>query len=252
MNVSRLPPLGLQPIILGQSHDLNSPAVLDQIAAMGFAGVESAGKDPAVFRGLLDARGLRCVGIHVTPSKLLDWKAVVETCRIMGCTEVCNSGLYDWHQRTRQDYALAAAILNRAGRHLRAEGIHLHYHNHDFEFEPNPELEGRTALDYFLEAFDPACVDLCVDVGWVLKAGQDPAAFLRRHAGQVGYLHLKDWDDQGWCVAGQGKVDFASVLEAAAELPALRAAVVEQDRPRGDALEDTRAARRYYRETFGY
>jgi sugar phosphate isomerase/epimerase len=39
---------------------------------------------------------------------------------------------------------------------------------------------------------DPALVALEVDIYWIVRAGLDPAAFLREHRDRVQLLHLKD------------------------------------------------------------
>ena len=56
---------------------------------------------------------------------------------------------------------------------LREAGIRLHYHNHDFEFLV--QFGGKRIIDIMLEELDPAACDLCVDVAWVHRGGDDPA-----------------------------------------------------------------------------
>ena len=58
------------------------------------------------------------------------------------------------------------------GKQFRDEGIHLHYHNHDFEFL---KVDGnKTGMDILMEGLDFRVVDLCVDVAWVMRGGDDP------------------------------------------------------------------------------
>ena len=235
--------IGLQAIVLGDKYNIADDSVLDAVAAAGYEALECVAADPKPFRTQLDQRRLVYAGAHTTPSKLEDVTGLIETLQIMGAADVCNSGLLDWNERSPDDYRRTIDILNRAGRSLRAEGIHLHYHNHDFEFEQQEVIGGRTGMDLLLEGLDPAAVDLCVDVGWVHKAGLDPVTFLAEHADKVGYLHFKDYSDTGWAEIGTGKVDFQPVVDMLPKLADVRWIVLEQDNTTIDPLDSLRISR---------
>lgn len=247
-----LPPLGAQLIVFGKKYDINKDTdlILDSIAAAGYSAVEGGAQDPQAYRAKLDARGLKHAASHVTPKKLQDLKPIVEYLRIAGGNDVCNSGLLDWNKRTLADYQEAIALFNRAGKALRAEGIFFHYHNHDFELH---KVDGnRTGMDILLDGLDPACCDLCVDVAWVQKGGGDPVEFLERHQNRISYLHLKDFNDDGWIELGQGKVDFAGIMRVLPTMTKVRWAIIEQDSSRLDPRESVAVSRRYLRNVFGY
>jgi sugar phosphate isomerase/epimerase len=248
-----LPPVGLQFIVFGKKYDLNTQAdvMLDAVAKAGYAGVEcGAPKDMPGFLQKLKARGLKLGGSHTGLRGLLDIKPIVEYLHAGGSSDMCNSGLMDWNKRTLQDYKESIAKLNEIGRQLRREGIRLHYHNHDFEFA---QVEGgKTGMDLLLDGLQPDACDLCVDVAWVQRGGSDPAEFLRKHKDRITYLHLKDFNDEGWIELGQGKVKFAEVLKAAEELPKVSWAMVEQDQTKIDPLDSIRISREYLKKTFSY
>jgi sugar phosphate isomerase/epimerase len=69
---------------------------------------------------------------------------------------------------------------------------------------------------------DASLVKIELDVGWLVTAGVDPVAYLRRYSGRVIACHLKDYDPaiasdvpQRKLVApGAGTIDFAAVLAA--------------------------------------
>ena len=247
-----LPPLGAQLIVFGKKYDINkdTDTILDAVAQAGYAAVEGGAADAKLYRAKLDARGLKHAGSHVTPQKLLDVKPLLEYLRIAGGNDICNSGLMDWNKRSLADYKEAIAVLNRAGRALRAEGVHLHYHNHDFEmFKVDG---GPTGMELLLEGLEPDACDLCVDVAWVQKGGGDPADFLRRHDARIGYLHLKDFNDEGWIELGQGKVNFAAVMRVLPEMKNVRWAMIEQDSSRLDPRQSVAISRKYLKDRFGY
>lgn len=246
-----LPPVGLQTIVFGKKYSIEDEAVLNHVAKCGYGALETTPKDPVQFKKMLDARGMRLGGMHTTPSGLRDVTEIVAQLRTLDARDLCNSGMLDWTKRSLADYRETIGILNQAGRTLRAEGIHLHYHNHDFEFLEKPDGT-HTGMEILLEELDPAGVDLCVDVAWVLKGGLDPAKFLLTHRERIGYLHFKDFDDEGWTELGRGKVDFAPIMLLLPEMPRVRWVMIEQDDSRNDPLESVAVSRKYLKETFGY
>ena len=246
-----LPPVGLQTIVFGKQYSIEDEAVLDHVAKAGYAALETTPQDPVRFKAMLDERGMRHAGLHTSPGSLRDVKEIVEKLRILDSRDVSNSGMLDWNKRTLDDFRETIAILNAAGRALRAEGIRLHYHNHDFEFLEKPDGK-RSGMDLLLAELDPAAVDLCVDVAWVLKGGLDPVEFLRAHRDRIGYLHFKDFDDEGWTELGRGKVDFPAIMGYLPEMPDVRWVMIEQDNSRIDPLESLAVSRTYLKETFGY
>lgn len=243
--------IGLQSIVLGDKYNIAEDRVLDAVVAAGYEALECPVADPQKFRAQLDQRSLVYAGAHTSPSKLGDVTDLIQTLKVMGASDVSNSGLLDWNQRSPEDYAKTIDVLNKAGRALRAEGIHLHYHNHDFEFEAQDEIGGRTGMDLLLEGLDPEAVDLCVDVGWVHKAGLDPVGFLLENADKVGYLHFKDYNDAGWAEIGTGKVDFEPVVNILPKLPDARWIVLEQDNTTLDPLDSLRISRENLAVKFG-
>jgi len=247
-----LPPLGAQLIIFGKKYDINkdTDTILDAVARAGYVAVEGGAADAKLYREKLDARGLKHAGSHVTPKKLLDLKPLIEYLRVAGGNDICNSGLMDWNKRSLADYREAIGILNRAGRALRGEGIHLHYHNHDFEMAKVDG--GPSGMEILLQGLEPDACDLCVDVAWVQKGGGDPADFLRRHNARIGYLHLKDFNDAGWIELGQGKVNFAAVMSVLPELKKVRWVMIEQDSSRLDPRDSVAISRKWLKDRFGY
>lgn len=252
-----LPPIGAQLMVLGGhptiKYDIGAQTdlILDSLAAAGYAGVEGGPQDAAAYKQALDARGLRYGGSHVTLGALENAAQLTQYLQTLGSRDICNSGLHQWFDRSAADYRQAAAVLNDAGQRFRNAGITLHYHHHEFELEEVEE--GKTGLAILLGETDPACVDLCVDIAWVQKAGLDPAEFLVRHQERISYLHFKDYNAEGeWTELGRGVVNISAVMERLPDLPRIRWIMVEQDKTTLDPLESLAVSRRYLRDTFGY
>ena len=249
---STLPPVGSQLSVFGGKYKLDKDGdlILDCVRDSGYVAVEGGPADVASWRKKLDARGLIGAARHTGMSGLDDVKPMIQYMRTMGGQDICNSGLRQWEKRSLDDFKEAIAVLNRAGRQLRDEGIHLHYHNHDFEFKI---VEGnKTGMDLLIEGLDFDVVDLCVDVAWVMRGGSDPAAFLLQHKDRIGYLHFKDFDGTDWAEMGHGKVDFHAIMKVLPQLTKVRWVMIEQDSTKIEPLDSARISREYLRKTFGY
>lgn len=246
------PHIGAQLIIFGRQYNMEEDfdTVLDQLAAAGYAAIEGSYKDPAVLRQKLISRGMVLGGIHTVPGVLRDkLPEQIEFMKKAKSYDICNSGCLDWKHNTLAEVENSIKILNEAGKKLRDAGIRLHYHNHDFEF--TIQFNGKRIIDIMLEQFDPKAVDLCVDVAWVRRGGDDPAAFLKKHASRIGYLHFKDFEADAdgkwvrWCEVGSGAVDYRAILPILPLLKDVQYAMVEQDQPLGNAMLNMINSRAY-------
>lgn len=147
---------------------------------------------------------------------------------------------------------------------LKEHGIKLYYHNHHVEFK---KYDGKFLLDIIAEE----CPDLGfeIDLHWVQRAGASPIETLKRFAGKVDLIHLKDYRvgdipeeafaslDEGdimtfynaftniieFAELGQGSMDYKPIIEQALE-SGVRYMLVEQDMLYGrdpfDCLADSR------------
>jgi len=247
-----LPPVGAQLIVFGPKYSVedDTNAILDCVAAAGYNAVEGGPKDAAAYRKKLEDRGLVFGGSHTGLAGLVDPKPIIDYLHALDSSDLCNSGLMSWDKRGPQDYREGIRIMNEAGKTLRSEGIHLHYHNHAWEFE---KVDGdKRGIDFLIDGLDPECVDLCVDVAWVLRGEDDPVSFLLKHKEIVGYLHFKDHDGEDWIELGQGQVDFDGIMKILPELTNARWVMIEQDTTKIDPMDSCRISREYLRDTFDY
>lgn len=149
---------------------------------------------------------------------------------------------------------------------LRARGVQLLYHNHDFEFVKGDD--GEYAYDKLFEAVPGLNPE--IDVCWVKYAGCSPVDYIKKYAGRVDILHLKDFeghkserpayaliDKDGNALGGEQNVntfkfrpvgygcqDIPAILEAA-EASGTHTVIVEQDDCYGDAWGDAEKSLRY-------
>jgi sugar phosphate isomerase/epimerase len=71
---------------------------------------------------------------------------------------------------------------------LAEHGIDLYYHNHHVEFE---KYEGKYLLDIIKDTTQRLGFEL--DVFWIQRGGEDPVKTIRKFAGRIKLLHLKDY-----------------------------------------------------------
>ena len=71
---------------------------------------------------------------------------------------------------------------------LKEDGIDLYYHNHHIEFL---KLDGKYLLDIIRENAPHLGFEL--DTHWIHRGGENPVEFIKKYAGAVRLLHLKDY-----------------------------------------------------------
>ena len=84
---------------------------------------------------------------------------------------------------------------NETGRKLEKYGMKAVIHNHGEEFCTLEKSEDSERIyDFLLRNTDPALVGFELDVGWAVRAGIDPVAYLTSHAGRFPLIHIKECD----------------------------------------------------------
>ncbi|MDP5361838.1 MAG: alpha/beta fold hydrolase, partial [Paracoccaceae bacterium] len=133
--------------------------------------------------------------------------------------------------------------LAEAGKPLRDAGIPFGWHNHAFEFDATET--GEMPLDLIAAASDDLLLEL--DLGWVRVAGHDPVAWIKKYAGRISTVHVKDiapdgqcTDEDGWADVGHGIMEWPAI-HAALQAAGVDHYVVEHDNPKDDRRFATRS-----------
>lgn len=231
----RLDRIGLALFTVGRLTSRDYEGTLRQVADIGYRDVDmyiyDARREPAETRAMLDRAGLACASARVaTPALYRGWDRFLDAANTLGARWITLANVAYEERLHLRDWRELAEVLNNAGAAARRRGLSLCYHNHSFELEP---LEGKVPLDLLLASTDPALVRLQMDVYWMTHGGRDPAAEIRRLGSRVATLHLKDMDStpaRGITSVGRGRIDFRSVLRAAADAKVSHY-FVEEDAP---------------------
>lgn len=213
--------------------------LLGKVAAIGYNGVEMFGPlepAPNELRALLDKHGLALCSAHVgIDSMEKDLDGVIAYHKAVGN----NTIVVPWIGPDRRgddssSWSAFGRVLDGLGARCVDAGMRLFYHNHDFEMVM---LDGQTAMEWLLDAADPAHLGAEFDLAWVVKGGGDPVALLNKYAGRCARVHAKDLEPAGQTTNRLGLADVGhGTLDWDAILPAVHAAgaewlIVEHDEP---------------------
>jgi sugar phosphate isomerase/epimerase len=216
---------------------------LKKVSEMGYEGVELAGTGgltAADLKRQLANLGLRVAGSHVPLTQLEgDLSPALDYYSELGAKHIACPWLPE-DRRSEEGYRRLAETLNIAGAKFRDRGIQLCYHNHDFEFQ---EYNGRTGFDILFGSVNPDLIKIELDTYWVQFAGHSPADLIRRYAGRIPLVHLKDMTgDQAptFAEVGEGRMDFQAIFRACEETGGVAWYIVEQDKCARPPLESAR------------
>jgi len=241
------PRIGAQLIVWRQRIDTDLPGVLDEVAELGYAGVEMSPAPLEKYpepRTLFASRNLNLIGLHMGVG---DLKLVDNALKLLRKAEghyILFSGA-GGKGNTEQEYRQNSKFLQDAGKEAKKYGVKVCYHNHAKEI-----INNAMGMKVICEETDPESVSLCVDTFWVQYGGLSPVDFIKENLNRVAYLHLKDMKDQEFMELGQGIIDFPAVIKAVKPI-ALEWAVVEQDRTKRTPKESMEISRRYLKEKLG-
>lgn len=206
---------------------------LGRLRERGFPSVQVSGIGPiapAAVRALLDKHGLTACAAHESYEALASPLAVADKLETLGCGFTALG--YPGDERfARARWPELAETLQTAGRVLASRGLRLGYHNHANEFE---DQGGTNLLTWLYENTAAETVYAELDTAWIQHGGGSPEAWIRKLAGRVPAIHLKDytWTKAGvrLCEVGHGNLDWTGILKACVETK-IPVWIIEQDHP---------------------
>ncbi|GEM85944.1 sugar phosphate isomerase/epimerase family protein [Meiothermus granaticius] len=218
------PPIGLQVYSLREALAQDFYGTLEQVAQMGYTGVELFGNLPPIpeLKPRLEELGLEVAGRHASLDQLTAGvEPFLEEVRALGAKYLVCA----W-SKANPTWAQNADSLAELAEHTQRAGLRLLYHNHDHEIREG--FAGSTALDYLLSRSEALGAEL--DIAWLHAGGADPVTYLRRYAARAPLLHLKDVrkGGQGWETVelGMGEVNLKAAL---AQTTGAEWLLIEQD-----------------------
>jgi sugar phosphate isomerase/epimerase len=132
-------------------------------------------------------------------------------------------------QKSIDDYKRFADQFNKCGEIANKNGIRFAYHNHDYSFKA---MSGGMPQDVLMNATDANLVDFEMDIYWVVAAGADPIAYLKKYPNRFKLCHVKDLiktpTGHESCLLGKGTIDFKNILYVGAQ-NGLKFHIIEQE-----------------------
>lgn len=194
-----------------------------KLSKIGFGAVQASALgpiEPTELRKILDDNGLVCAATHRSLEQMRDTpEALIEEHQILGCELTALGGFGSEKEGDWDDFIQS---FNAAAARLNKDGLRVGYHNHSHEWTPFDTPENisaeRTPIHKLIEGL---CDDVWfeLDTYWVAHAGADPAAYIRRCAGRVPAVHVKDMTItsdriQKMCEVGAGNLNWPAILDA--------------------------------------
>jgi len=209
-------------------------ASLKKVADIGYTSIQISGfgpVDPKDVAKAVNDNGLTVASSHTGWNQFLeDLDGVIAEHKLWKCVHPAIGGLpRDYHTpdgitRFRDELA---PIAERLGK----EGMDFSYHNHNHELV---RFAGKTWLDMLYEQIGPELLKAEIDTYWIQAGGADPTAWVRKCAGRMPLLHVKDMAisperEQRFAEIGEGNLNWPAILKAAEEAE-VEYCLVEQDR----------------------
>ncbi len=208
------------------------PAVLREVAQMGYAGVEFAGyygmaaKD---LRAQLDDNGLAVAGTHTKIDDLLGdaFLPTVEYNREIGNRYVICPGLPEAYRDSIDAWKKTADLFNDLSVKLAEHGMLIGYHNHTHEFVP---MDGILPWDVFYGNTRNEVI-MQLDTGNALAGGTDVTPFIEKYPNRSITVHLKEQALEGDAkpVIGEGDVNWQEIFRLCREVGGTKWYIVEQE-----------------------
>ena len=228
---------GLQLYTLRDDLPKDPKGILKQVAGFGYKEIEGFEGEKGMFWGMsqtdfkkyMDELGLVMVSSHCDINKDFEKKAA--QAGEIGMKYLISPWIGP--QKKADDYKRFAAEFNKKGEICKKNGLRFAYHNHGYSFI---EIEGQMPQDILMQQTDSSLVDFEMDIYWVVTAGADPEAWLKKYPNRFTLCHIKDRtkgadpkEEDASCDLGTGSIDFPKVLNIASA-NGMKHYILEQER----------------------
>jgi len=211
--------------------------VLKQLSSYGYKQIESFEGGKGMFWGMtntefkaeMDTLGMKIISSHCDINKDFEKKAA-DAAAIGMKYLICP---YKGPQKDLDAFKKFADEFNQKGEICKKNGIRFAYHNHDYSFAV---MNGEMGQNVMMKNTDPKLVDFEMDMYWVVAAGQDINAWLKKYPNRFRLCHVKDrkkgaaaTDKDASCDLGTGSIDYPKILKSAKKA-GVQYFIVEQEK----------------------
>jgi sugar phosphate isomerase/epimerase len=190
--------------------------------------------DPNELAKMLEGEGLTCCATHVSMDRLKqDLQAVIDDHKLWDC-QYTAIGSFGWGEPSLQTWNDFIRDFSELGARMAKQGLSLGYHNHAHELV---KMDGKVILDRLADGLDKS-VWMEIDTYWVQFGGGDPVKWIKRFAGRIPCVHVKDMGmtvgekAQNMIEVGEGNLNWPDIIDAARQ-SGVKWRIVEQDNCNG-------------------
>ncbi|MCX7015998.1 MAG: sugar phosphate isomerase/epimerase [Candidatus Sumerlaeota bacterium] len=241
-------PIALQLYTVRETLAKDVKGTIKAVADMGYEGAEGgvpAGWTPGDWRKLIEDHGMKFVGSGGGAGDLKsNLPALVAKCAQLGAKTVMFGVNQKDFKDAGDDWKKVVADVKPAVEKAAAAGLRILYHNHDHEFRN--KVDGMYLLDYIYSTIGADVLKAEIDTYWVATGGEDPVKYIRKYAGRVPYLHIKDRERdapaderRAFTEIGNGSLDWDAIF-AEAPKAGVEWYIVEQDLTKRTPLESAK------------
>lgn len=137
-----------------------------------------------------------------------DFDKIVADCKALDCNMLRIGMLPITCMGSREKAVEFVKRADEMAGRLKEHGIDLYYHNHHVEFV---KYDGQYLLDIIKDTTKHMGFEL--DIHWIQRGGEDPVEFIKKYAGRIRLLHLKDYRI-GQVQMPEGAFDVKSFMQA--------------------------------------
>lgn len=206
---------------------------LARVRQIGYEAVQCSALGPidaGELATILRNEGLTCCATHVGLDRLEKEPAqVTDDHARWGCVYAAVGGFFPKENVTAATWTDFARRYSAVAAKYAGSPLRLGYHNHSHEWA---RFDGKPAMQHLLDAFDRE-IWIELDTYWVQHGGGDPAAWIRKVAGRIPCVHLKDMGvtlERAPYMAevGEGNLNWAGILDAC-RAAGVQWHIIEQD-----------------------
>jgi sugar phosphate isomerase/epimerase len=221
-----------------------------KVKEMGYDGVQVSGirdLEPEAIWRIIDRHELEIAVTHIAWNLFKDeLDRVIEIHQLYRCSHAAVGSLPAEYNSPEGAQRFCSEVVPVA-EGLASQGLDFSYHNHSHELA---KYEGKTWLQTVMEAVPGSLLKFEIDTYWIQAGGGDPAEWIKKCAGRIPVLHLKDMivtpdREQRFAPVGSGNLEWDRIMQAAAQ-SGVQWYVVEQDEfYESDPFEDVAASCRW-------
>jgi sugar phosphate isomerase/epimerase len=213
-----------------------------RVKKIGYDAVQVSGMgsiDPKELAKILHNEGLVCCATHRPLDELRNEpEKVAENHALWNCKYTAIGAFHPKDNKwSAEVYHNFIRDYNEVGQKLHSLGLELGYHNHSHEFA---RFGNKTGMDLLWEGLSKD-IWMEIDTYWVAHGGADPAAWIKKVAGRIPCVHLKDMAItpervQQMAEIGEGNLNWPAVLSAC-RAAGVQWYIVEQDECQRDPFD---------------